>query len=564
MYSPTTIALVLTTVLLLVLSVFAWFYRDKRGAKVFMVLQMVSAVWAALTVLGLATPAGTVRLRIFGMTTGLSLLVIIFWAAFILSYTGRKSWLTPRRLGIISLPLVIAAGLYFTVPAWPFLVGELSQKTLGPGTVVTASIGPLGRLIGVYVYLVFLAGLGLVLKTVLEGSRLFVGQALAFILGSLITIIASLLVVMGVGTEGYPLTQVALGPQAALWGYAIFGQQFLRVVPAVAEIGEQAIFENLNDGILVVNDDGIVVQTNPRAKAYLNKRGPTGEPITDILDAMDVDTLNGLPTRFDDGNRTFRAESSVLRDWQGEPIGQAVVISDITQVVTREQRLAVLNRILRHNLRNDMNVVLGIGQQIQTQGPDELTAQAKTLTETARNLNTVSEKALEIDQMFEQSAAKDTISLDEFITDIVSRLGADYPEATLDTSIDVETVRTDAQILRVVIEEIVANALEHTGDAPSVQIEVRSTERNTEITVTDNGPGIPHSEIQPLRNGEETSLEHTSSFGLWFSKWGMQKIGGNIDISAGETGTQVMLQVPERDESTEETQSRTAADDTLI
>lgn len=549
MYNVTIVVLILTTALLLTLAGVAWYYRDKRGTKVFAILQVVSAFWAGLTVLGLTTGPGTVRLRIFGVTTGLSLLVIVVWTAFILSYTGRKSWLTLRRFGITVSPLVFGAGLYFTVPTWPLLAGELSQRSFASGTVVTASIGPLGSLIGAYIYLVFLAGFGLVVKTVLAGSRLFVGQALAFLLGSLLTIVASLLVVMGVGVEGYPLTQVALGPQSALWGYAIFGQQFLRVVPAVAEIGEQAVFEDLNDGILVVNDDGTVVRTNPQAKAYLNDRDPNGEPITAILGEMNVDTLDDLPTRFTFRNQTLRADSSVLQDWQGEPIGQAVILSDITQVVTREQRLMVLNRVLRHNVRNSMSVVLATGQQLQTHETDELTDHGKTLTRTAGKLNSVSEKALEVNQIFDRPAGRKAASLRETIADISSRLREDYPDAAIDTSIEADSVQTDEQILRLVLEEIVANALEHGGDSPEVRVEAQSTERTVEILVTDDGPGIPQSEIQPLRAGEETALEHTSSFGLWFSKWGMQKIGGEVDFTITDAGTQVRLQVPDSGDS---------------
>ena len=564
MNSFTIVSLELTTVILLVLAAVAWFHHEKRGARVFVVLQVVSAVWAGLTVLGLTTPPGALRMRIFGLTSGLSLLVIVFWAAFILSYTGRKYWLSPMGLGVASLPLVICAGLYFTVPTWRPLVGAVSQSTLPIGTVVSTSIGPLGTLIGVYVYLVFLVGLGLVVKTVLEGSRLFLGQALAFIFGSLITIVASLLVVLDIGWGAYPLTQMALGPQSALWGYAIFGQQFLGIVPAVEKIGQQAIFDDLKDGILVVDDDGIVVRTNPRIKEYLGAYEPTGEPITAILAEMNIDALADLPARFEFRNRTLRAESSVIRDWQGEEIGQAVVVSDISQLATREQRLAVLNRVLRHNVRNDMNIVLAIGQQLQTQRTDELTKHGKTLTRTAHELNRVSEKALEANQMFERSVANDTAALREIITDIVSRLGKDYPDATIHTSIAVDSVYTDAQILGKVLEEIVANALEHAGESPAVQIAVRSRDRDVAVTVTDDGPGIPQSEIQPLRDGEETSLEHTSSFGLWFSKWGMQKIGGDLDITATHTGTEVTLAVPHSGDGAGETRGGTRDDDALL
>jgi signal transduction histidine kinase len=545
MYNLTTLALLLTIVVLVGLTAVAWFHRERRGAKIFVVLQVLAAFWAGLTIVGLRTPPGPTRVRIWGATWGLSLLVIVFWLGFILSYTGRDNWITPRRLGVISLPLVFGAGLYFSVPSSTLMVGDISQETIAAGTVVTSSVGPVGALLGIYIYSIFLIGLVLVVKTVVEGSRFFIGQALAFVFGSLFTIVSSLVVVLGLGVEGYPLTQVSLGPQALLWGYAVFGQQFLQIVPAVVEIGERAVFEDLDAGIIVVNDDGIVVRTNPRVKSHLGAPDLTGEPVAPLLDDMKVDTLEDLPARFEYERRTYRADSSDIHDWQGEPVGQAIIIRDISQLVTREQRLAVLNRILRHNVRNDMNIVLGIGEQLQTRSSDELTEYGSTLSRTARKLDRVSEKALEVNRMFEREAATDIVDLPKLISHLVSSLREEYPDATIETSIHVDSIRTDTQILRKVLEEVVANALEHAGDAPAVQIEVDSNGKTVELQVSDDGPGVPQTEMQPLTSGEVSELEHTSSFGLWFVKWGIQTIGGRMDIRSTNSGTEVTLILPE-------------------
>jgi signal transduction histidine kinase len=34
-----------------------------------------------------------------------------------------------------------------------------------------------------------------------------------------------------------------------------------------------------------------------------------------------------------------------------------VYLNDVTDVIEREQRISVLNRVLRHNIRNELNVV---------------------------------------------------------------------------------------------------------------------------------------------------------------------------------------------------------------
>lgn len=545
MTSLTAIALAVTTALLVGLVAVAWRYRGKPGARVFAVLQGVSALWVGATVAGLLTPPGPLRLRIWGLTTALSLLSIVPWVGFILRYTGRARWFTPRRFGVAAVPLVAGATAYAAAPAWQPLAGTVSQQTVGAGTVVVSSIGPLGSALGVYTYGVFLVGFGLVIKTVLEGSRLFVGQAFALVVGSLVTVAASVLVIADWPTAGYPLTQVALGGQALLWAYAVFGQQLLAVVPSVGEIGEKAVFDELDDAILVVDDEGVVVRTNPTARSFLDADRLTGEPVEPVLDRMGVDSLAALPTRFEQDGRTLRADASRVRNWQGETVGRAVIVRDISPVVIREQRLTVLNRVLRHNVRNDMNVVLGISQQLAGHDDDEVADCGETLDDIARGLTEVGEKAVEINRMFDSVEPDRQIHLPTLIDDVVPTLAERHPEATVTTAVGVETLRSDPKILPRIVEEVVANALEHAGAAPQVEVAVEGTDDGARIVVTDDGPGIPESEIGPIAAREETQLHHTSGLGLWLVCWGSRALGGDLDIETTPEGSRVTVRVPD-------------------
>jgi len=78
------------------------YYQENQGAELFAILQIVSAAWASVTARGLTIPPGTLRIRLWGITTGLSLLVTLLWLAFILSYTGRRRLLSVERLGVVS------------------------------------------------------------------------------------------------------------------------------------------------------------------------------------------------------------------------------------------------------------------------------------------------------------------------------------------------------------------------------------------------------------------------------------------------------------------------------
>jgi len=530
------------------LAVVGWRNRSDPGAGVFGLLEAASAVWVALTVVGLSLPPGATRLRVWGATTALSLLVVLLWMAFILRYTGRDRWLRPTRFGVAAAPLLAGALLYGTVPAWGPVVGSIEQSTTPAGTIVGVSIGPVGAVLGVYVYLMFLAGLSLVLKTLLEGRNRFVGQALAFLLGTLVTVVASVGELVGVPTAGYPLTQATLGAQALLWGYAVFGQRFLRETPGVARIGERAVFDELDDGILVVDGGGTVTRANPRARTYLGE-DPAGTSLTDLLVAFGAAGMDELPTRFRRQGRAFQVKASAVEDWRGETVGQALAVREVTGLARRQQRLEVLTRIMRHNLRNDMTVVRGYADEIRGQVDGEAAALSERIVSTADSLLSISERAVELDGLLEEGGPTATVDVESFLERHVGSLAERYPEASVDLTVETCELRTERRLLLLVLEEAVENALKHADNAPGVEVRAERTGAGVRFAVADDGPGIPPVELEPVRSGTETDLQHATGLGLWLIRWGTQSLGGEVGFETGDDGTTVTLTVPDEGSS---------------
>jgi len=91
----------------------------------------------------------------------------------------------------------------------------------------------------------------------------------------------------------------------------------------------------------------------------------------------------------DDGRRQFQFSVSPVGGAfaDGGPLARALLLRDITDRHTREQRLAVLNRVLRHNIRNDLDVVLAHAGEID----DPATREPSR--DTARNLARLGTKA---------------------------------------------------------------------------------------------------------------------------------------------------------------------------
>lgn len=552
-YSVTFVLLLASVFLLSGLAVIGFRNRSEPSARLFAVLQSVSAVWAGLTTVGLVLSPGYVRIRIWGIATGISLIVIVLWLGFILRYTGRERWLNSRWFSVAAAPLLVGSLLYCVVPTWRPLVGNLDVPTIPAGTVVEAAIGPVGAGLGLYIYSVFALGVVLVVKTLLEGEAHFTGQGIALVLGTLVTVVASALEIAGIPAPGYPVTEVALSGQSVLWGYAVFRQQFLSVVPAVGRIGERAVFDELDDGVAIVDNDGVITRANPRLRAALDVDDLIGRPVDRLFTEVGVSAFAELPTRFRCRGRTYQAKASMVTNWRGREIGHALVVRDVTRLVRRQQRLEVLNRVFRHNVRNHMSIVLGIGDRLQARDDGDLDALGETLAEHADTLMTISEKALQIERVFERSRVVETVDLGEFLEKRCGPLREAYPEATVTVTATAGELTTDPQLLSFAVREAVENAVQHAGNEPTVEIEAARSNDEVRLTIRDDGPGIPASEVDPVLTGEETDLHHASSLGLWLIRWGTEAIEGDIDVDSSDGGATVRLTLPDLEDGHAET-----------
>ncbi|MBX0321802.1 ATP-binding protein [Halomicroarcula sp. F13] len=542
--SVTGAVLLVVVVVVLGLAVVGWRHRQTPGSRLFAGLQAVTAVWVSTAAVGLVLDTGPLRLRLWGVTTGLSLLAGVVWLAFVLRYTGREWWLRPGPFGVVTAPLLAGAVSYALAPSWPLLVEETTQQTVAAGTVVTASIGPLGGALGVYLYAVFLGGFAVVLKTVADGETLFLGQSMALVLGSLVSVLAGAAQILGVApVEGYPLIEVAVGGQSLFFAYAVFRQEVLAMVPAIARIGERTVFDELDDGILVVADDDTILRANARARSYLDADELVGRSVRPVLDGFGVETVGDLPTRDRREGQTFQVTASAVTGPGARPVGHALVLRDVTRLDRRQQRLQVLNRILRHNVRNSMTVAFGAADEIAERTNGEVASLAATVATQAERLTDISEKAIQIERVFDQSSYRDSVVVADVVDAVVARF--ESPDPTVVALGDGRTeLTTNRDLLDLVLGEVVENALQHAGPDPGVRITGERSGDRYRLSVHDDGPGIHPDELEPIRDGEETALKHASGLGLWLTYWGVWTLGGDVDVDTSPDGTTVALTLP--------------------
>jgi len=257
--------------------------------------------------------------------------------------------------------------------------------------------------------------------------------------------------------------------------------------------------------------------------------------------------------RTDDGYRDFLFRG-IPYDMSGEYTRGFGIYTDITEQKERERRLEVLNRVLRHNLRNDLNVVLGYAEMLANRAEDDTVAEwAGTLHDKASEVATLGDRVRSLDQQMRRGSSRDKrVDVAALVTDAVERFRED------DTGADGVTVETDVPAVDVIgdgrlalaLSELLENSAEHVPGEARVRVAAAREDGRVELRVADDGPGIPEQERDVVTESDDiTQLNHGSGLGLWIVKWVCDSCGGRLHFEESDLGgTGIVLSLTPVDE----------------
>lgn len=226
---------------------------------------------------------------------------------------------------------------------------------------------------------------------------------------------------------------------------------------------------------------------------------------------------------------------------------------DVTEQRIKKQILDVLNRILRHNVRNSVTVIDGYADLIASGvGDVDVQAVAETIRNEAATLESIGERTGIIRRLvalLESDEEPVPMNRTEIIA-LVEQYQSEHEDAEITLAID-ETEPHQIKygaVFKVALKELIENAIAHNDqDTPQISITVTKAADTDEavIKVADNGPDIPKSLWEIIKLGEETSLRHAEGIGLWLVYWSIDLLGGKIHLGSNEPrGNVITMQVP--------------------
>ncbi|MDZ7849416.1 MAG: GAF domain-containing sensor histidine kinase [Halodesulfurarchaeum sp.] len=213
-------------------------------------------------------------------------------------------------------------------------------------------------------------------------------------------------------------------------------------------------------------------------------------------------------------------------------------------ISNRDRLIAILNRVLRHNLRNDLTVVQGYAGMLADQTESERTRWATKIGQISTELISLADKSRKLETLTRDVPVPRPTDIVPLLEETVERVRMDYPDADLVVDAPAEAITYAAPALSTAIEELLENAVTHGGPEVSVRLAISQTDSQTVVRVEDDGPGLSGDERRVLLEEDETALEHGSGLGLALVHWVLTNLEGTIEVSGGESGTAVELRLP--------------------
>jgi PAS domain S-box-containing protein len=526
--------------------------REKPTATSFSILLSLLGATAFCT--GVTATSGWPN-KLIWLHTNLAIPVVLVYFSF--DYYGIDAFRSPEWFAAIVTPTIFGSiGGSLLILGTPMVTpdGTIPIQALGSLPDVTYEFAfTLDEIGYYYTAALILIAVGLVFRNVVRYEHLDTRLGL---------VIAFIGIWPWLGNFIMPQLQANFGQLSGLvslaTGYSLSALVAVLVVgplglfqssPAAGNVGPELVLDSMDDAVVMVDDHEQVLRLNAVACSVfgLQESDAVGRTVPDVLDASveELATDETVSLETTKGSRQFETTRSAVVDRTDRERGSVIVLRDVTERQTREQRLAVLNRVLRHNLRNNANSILARAELISEDGQRE--EDAERIIDTTKNLIGTAERAREIESMMGVARDGHDTPLRETVDRVVGDTAAEYPDVEFTTALpDEATADVNPQTLETVLYNIVENGAEHNdADDPIVVISANYDDDSIDIAISDNGPGIPEHERAVLDEGDENQLQHGSGLGLWAVHWGITQMGGSFDISENDPrGTTVTISVP--------------------
>jgi PAS domain S-box-containing protein len=239
----------------------------------------------------------------------------------------------------------------------------------------------------------------------------------------------------------------------------------------------------------------------------------------------------------------------VERDADGAPVRAVGIHQDIDEQKRNHQKLArktdqleALNRVVRHDIRDQMSVVYGWAQELDEHVDEDGRVALEHVLDASEDVIDLTEVVRDIVHSLgsDDESSLEPVELSQHLRTELDRKRELYPQATFSVDGEIPSVSVRAnEMLASVFRNLLGNAVEHNdADTPEVTVETTIQPDSVVVRIADNGPGIGAESAGRVFESGEKGVESTGTgTGLYLVHSLVEEFGGDVWVEEQESQT---------------------------
>lgn len=445
-------------------------------------------------------------MRVWNVTYYIGLAGSCFFILFYcLKFLDLKKWMSPLRLGLWAAIPILAIVLVATDPVLGLYYDSVSISSFGSLTYLNAIPG-----FGFSIYVVYYTALLLFLIYSLIREYFSAvssnHDAVVVLIISLSVLLANFLLIITLNIS-IPSTYTFLLLLNPLM--VIFYLLTSRIENRVASPTYKRVLQELDTGVLVMDVNDRVMFSNKMAERALQLRSGDTFP-EELGNDLFSDQNEGEPVertlRVDDKLRYFDIKTKRLCDDDGQQRARLVVLNDVndrvrfrTDLLKMQDKMNILSSITKHDIMNQLTVIMGYGELIQNSEHAEGTYR-KQLSAILKASQSISSQ-LEFLRDY-QNVGKNIPNWYP-ISELMKKAHeqTNLEGITCQCQTDCYEIFADPMIEKVV-PNLINNTILHGGPVNKISLHTNLVNDDLIITYEDDGVGIPVANKEKIFNRE--------------------------------------------------------------
>ncbi len=551
-------------VIVIGLCLYGWRYRATSGARAFIALTGLSAVWVGASLLSMLSPTPELaafwwfRVRFVAIV-----LVPVAYFFFVLEYTERHRWLHWQR-----------SWLFFIIPALTFFWLWHPHTPLFSFGVTTYEriflIVPISKhfwfwVHTAYEYSLMLGGMILLAIRIARSQYPYRQQAALLLFGSLWPFLVNIPLAFELLPAQFPsldLSALAGVATGVTLGWALFRYRLLDVMP----IARDAVLESMADGVIVVDTYNRIVDINPAAERMFNLVRATvvGKPVDTYLVqqpevwerfAAVTEVATEITFGADETARVFDLRISTLYRKRA-PTGRLIVLRDVTErqraatalqqyaqeLEARNAELDAFAHTVAHDLKNPLSAVVGFTSLLIARQDKVKEEQRMTM------LNTINRQGYRMARIIDEllllaslrklgEVTLGPLDMGQIVGEVQERLAAAIAEKQAHITLPATwpTPVGYAAWVEEILANYLSNALKYGGTPPHIVLGWDMRGEMLRFWVRDDGAGLTPEEQSRLFT-PFTRLDQVSAkghgLGLSIVRRISERMGGEVGVES--------------------------------